>query len=131
MALTHVLDTSICLALLGGQAPAEALLALNPQDLGVPSVVRAELLLTARVSQRPIENTRLVEAFLRPLVSLPFDEPCAEEYALLRADFPQTSLGPTDLATVATALGHRLRLLTANPGAFASIVRLKVESLKS
>lgn len=129
--MMHVLDYETCVALLTANPNlAERFMEHAAPEIGVPSVVRSELLLAARVSQRPIENTRLVEHFLEPLVSLPFDEPCAEEYALLRADTPHASLGATDLITLATALANGLSILTVNPRAFAHLPRVKLSVLE-
>jgi tRNA(fMet)-specific endonuclease VapC len=131
----HVLDFESCMALLTNTSGLAApFMDHAAPEIAVPSVVRSELLLAARLSQRPIENTRLIEAFLEPLVSLPFDEPCAEEYALLRADLPangsESDLGATDLITAATALANQLSILTINPRAFAHLSRLKLAVLE-
>jgi tRNA(fMet)-specific endonuclease VapC len=147
--MTHVLDFESCMALLRADSGlAERFMDRAAPEIAVPSVVRSELLLAARLSQRPIENTRLIESFLEPLVSLPFDEPCAEEYALLRADLPEvrhanglenaagqhigpnTGLGATDLITAATAFANQLSILTVNPRAFAHLPRLKLAVLE-
>jgi tRNA(fMet)-specific endonuclease VapC len=133
--MMHVLDFESCMALLTANSGLAArFMDHAAPEIAVPSVVRSELLLAARLSQRPIENTRLIEAFLEPLVSLPFDEPCAEEYALLRADLPAngpgTDLGATDLITAATALANQLSILTVNPRAFAHLSRLKLAVLE-
>lgn len=129
--MSYLLDYSVCLALVGGTKPemARRFLSCSAQELAIPSMVKAELLLTARISQRPIENTRLVEAFMAPLVSLPFDDACAEEYALIRADLDKNAamLGASDLITAATALTHRRILITADSAAFSLIPRLKLE----
>ena len=153
----HVLDFESCMALLTtNTALAARFMDHAAPEIAVPSVVRSELLLAARLSQRPIENTRLIESFLEPLVSLPFDEPCAEEYALLRADLSSnlssnlsgnpvgngpgtdfrssnlgtSNLGTTDLITAATALANQLSILTVNPRAFAHLSRLKLAVLE-
>lgn len=128
--MSYLLDYSLCLALVGDPRPeiGRRFLSYSAQELAIPSLVKGELLLTARISQRPIENTRLVEAFMAPLVSLPFDDACAEEYALIRADLDQTvALGANDLITAATALAYRRVLLTSKPD-FSLIPRLKLES---
>jgi tRNA(fMet)-specific endonuclease VapC len=127
-----LLDYSVCIALIGkpSQELSDKMLAQNTQDLFVPSIVKAELLLAARLSRRPIENTRLIEAFLRPIVVLPFDDSSAEEYAVLCAE-PYVRSGDfssVDLLTMATALALRATLVTLKPNVFSRETRLKLET---
>jgi tRNA(fMet)-specific endonuclease VapC len=126
-----LLDYSLCIALIGkpSQALSDKMLAQDTQDLAVPSIVKAELLLAARLSRRPIENTRLVEAFLKPLTVLPFDDPCAEEYAVLCAESYVRSgdFSSVDLLTLATALALRATLVTLKPSVFSRETRLRLE----
>ncbi len=127
-----LLDYSVCIALIGkpSQSLSQKMLAQDTQNLGAPSIVKAELLLVARLSRRPIENTRLVEAFLKPLIVLPFDDPSAEEYAVLCAEpsIRNADFSSTDLLTIATALALRATLVTLKPSVFVREPRLKLES---
>ena len=127
-----LLDYSICIALIGkpSKSLSEKMLAQDTQNLYVPSIVKAELLLAARLSRRPIENTRLIEAFLKPLMVLPFDDPSAEEYAVLCAEpsIRSADFSSVDLLTIASALALRATLVTLKPNEFAREPRLKLES---
>ncbi len=76
-----LLDTNACIKVLNGSsAPLVARLRNHaPSELRVSSVTRAELLYGARRSARVAENLRLLAAFFAPLVSVPFDDACAEQ----------------------------------------------------
>lgn len=91
--------------------------------------MKAELLHGARKSARPASNLRLLERFFTPFRSLPFDDACSEQYALIRADLERTGkpIGPYDMMIAATALAHGLTLVTHNAGEFARVAGLKWE----
>ena len=127
----YLLDTNACIRVLNGtSAPLIARLRSHaPSDLRVSSVTRAELLYGARRSARVAENLRLLTGFFAPLVSLPFDDACAEEYGALRARLAAAGrpIGPNDLLIAATALAHDLTLVTHNLREFSRIAGLKIE----
>ena len=127
----YLLDTNACIRVLNGtSAPLIARLRSHaPSDLRVSSVTRAELLYGARRSARVAENLRLLTGFFAPLVSLPFDDACAEEYGALRATLSAAGrpIGPNDLLIAATALAHDLTLVTHNLREFSRITGLKIE----
>ena len=100
----------------------------DPSSLRVSSVTRAELLYGARHSQRVAANLRLLEDFFAPILSLPFDDLCAEHYGAIRADLAATGrlIGPNDLLIAATARAHDLTLVTHDEREFSRVVGLKV-----
>jgi tRNA(fMet)-specific endonuclease VapC len=100
-----------------------------PPEVRISSITRAELLYGARRSARVAENLRLLAAFFAPLVSLPFDDACAEHYGALRASLAAAGrpIGPNDLLIAATALAHDLTLVTHNLREFSRVTGLKVE----
>jgi len=61
--------------------------------------------------------------------SLPFDDACAAEYGLLRADLTSrgTPIGSNDLMIAAIARVHDLIVTTNNVDVFARVVGLRVE----
>jgi len=126
-----LLDTNACIKVLNGSsAPLVARLRSHaPSELRVSSVTRAELLYGARRSARVAENLRLLVAFFAPLVSVPFDDACAEQYGALRASLAGAGrpIGPNDLLIAATALAYDLTLVTHNLREFARIPALKIE----
>ena len=72
---------------------------------------------------------RLLTSFFAPLISLPFDDACAEEYGALRATLAAAGrpIGPNDLLIAATALAHDLTLVTHNLREFSRVAGLKIE----
>ena len=127
----YLLDTNACIRVLNGSsAPLVARLRRQaPSEIGISSVTRAELLYGARRSARVAENLRLLADFFAPLVSLPFEDACAEQYGALRASLSAAGkpIGPNDLLIAATALAHNLTLVTHNLREFSRVTGLKVE----
>jgi len=101
------LDTNACIRALNGTSAAlvERLQSHDPRDIGLSTVVKAELFYGARRSQRTTENLNLLRRFLLPFRSVSFDDRCAEEYGLLRSELERqgTTIGPNDLLIAATA----------------------------
>lgn len=93
------------------------------------TVVKAELFHGARRSQRVAENLKLLQQFFQPFVSLPFDDPCAEQYGIIRTQLEREGrpIGPNDLMIAATALAHDLVLVTNNTGEFSRVAGLAIE----
>ena len=130
--MIYALDYSISIQLLAGDSPGiqERFLLHSARDYGIPAVVRAELLTTARRSNRAKDNLRLVENFVTPLVSLAFDDASAEEYAALcnEPGFDPNSLPQSDLMTASIAIANRLILITSEGySSFAQIPNLRVD----
>lgn len=123
----YVLDTDSCIRLLSGRAGgfAERLRALPPAEVAVCSVVKAELQQAARRSDRVEENLELLDRFFAPLASLPFDDRCAEEYGLLRAQ-GETALDTIDLMTAAIARAHDAALVTPKRAVFRRLAGLRL-----
>jgi tRNA(fMet)-specific endonuclease VapC len=90
---------------------------------------QAELLYGARRSARVSDNLRLLARFFATLISLPFDDRCAEEYGFIRADLEHagTPIGPNDLMLAATARAHDLVLVTHNTREFSRVSGLQIE----
>jgi tRNA(fMet)-specific endonuclease VapC len=123
----YLLDSDSCFRLLSGRggALAQHLRSVPPAEVAICSVVRAELQQAARRSERVEENLELLARFFAPLASLPFDDRCAEEYGMLRAQ-GDTSLGSTDLMTAATARAHDAILVTPRRAAFRRLAGLRL-----
>jgi tRNA(fMet)-specific endonuclease VapC len=127
----YLLDTNACIRVLNGSSAVllDRLRAHAPSEIRLSSVTRAELLYGARRSTKVAENLRLLAAFFAPLVSLPFDDSCAEHYGALRASLAAEGrpIGPNDLLIAATALAHDLTLVTHNLREFSRVTGLKLE----
>ena len=126
----NLLDTNTCIHFLNGsnQAVADQIRSRPPSEIALCSIVKAELLYGARHSGRVAENLRLLDRFFIPLTSLPFDDRCAEEYGLIRAQLAaQGSLiGPNDLMIAAIARAHDTTLVTHNIREFNRVVGLRL-----
>lgn len=126
-----LLDTNACIRLLNGSSSrlAERLEATPRSQIRLSAVVKGELLFGARRSTRVADNLRLLEDFFATLASLPFDDRCAEEYGLVRAELDRagTPIGPNDLLIAATARANGCTLVTHNVREFSRVPGLQFE----
>jgi tRNA(fMet)-specific endonuclease VapC len=129
--MIYLLDTNTCIRYLNGRAPAirTRLQQHTPAELAVCSVVKAELWFGSLRSTNPTRAFAIQQQFLAPLVSLPFDDRAASEYARIRADLQAkgTPIGPNDLMIAAIALAHTLILVTHNTHEFQRVGGLHLE----
>ncbi len=125
------LDTNTCIDAMKGTWPemAELFRRHVPEDIGVPAMVRGELLLGALKSRNPGRTSEIVEAFLAPFEILPFDRAAAGHYADIRHQLENIGkpIGPNDLVIVATARSRNLTLVTHNRREFTRVLGLAAE----
>lgn len=71
--------------------------------------------------------------FFSPLQSLPFDDDCAEHYAMIRSDLAAQGnpIGPNDLLIAAIARAHNAILVTHNTGEFDRVAGLQLDDWQS
>lgn len=116
--MPYLLDTNTCIEYLRRKNSdvAARLAAIPPDHVRLCSVVKAELYHGAHRSQQAQANLIKVEDFLRPFLSIPFDDDAAREYGRLRADLERRGLviGPNDLQIAAISHVHGLTLVTHN-----------------
>ncbi|MEZ4710611.1 MAG: type II toxin-antitoxin system VapC family toxin [Caldilineaceae bacterium] len=129
--MTYLLDTNVCIRYMNGRAPAvlQRLQALQPPDVVVCSVVKAELFYGAQRSQNPERALAAQRQFLQPYLSLPFDDAAAEIADRVRAELAVsgTPIGPYDLQIAAIALANACTLVTHNVREFSRISDLMFE----
>jgi tRNA(fMet)-specific endonuclease VapC len=129
--MTYMLDTNACIRYLNGRAPSirERLESLEPEDVVVCAVVKAELFYGANRSQNPQRSLERQKHFLQPFLSLPFDDAAATAYAQIRADLAAkgTPIGPNDLLIAAIAVANDVTLVTHNVREFSRVLDLKIE----
>ena len=129
--MKYLLDANTCIRLLNGgdEGVMKRYAACYPADVVLCSVVKAELLYGARRSARVEFNLKRLEYFVAPLRSLPFDDRCAHDYGLIRADLAAQGkpIGANDLMIAAIARAHDLILVTHNSGEFSRVAGLRVE----
>lgn len=130
--MSWFLDTNICIYALKGKFPpiARNLSRHVPEDIKIPSLVYAELMLGAHKSQQREKTREIVRAFLAPFEVVPFCEKAAEIYAEVRGDLEQAGkvVGPNDLVIAATVLAQNGRLVTHDTREFSRVPHLKLES---
>jgi tRNA(fMet)-specific endonuclease VapC len=129
--VTYLLDTNVCIRFLNGLAPSvlQRLQALQPVEVVVCSVVKAELFYGAQRSRDPARSLAVQIRFLQPYHSLPFDDAAADIAGSLRAQLAEkgTPIGPYDLQIAAIALANRCTLVTHNVREFGRVPNLAIE----
>lgn len=127
----YSLDTNICIGFLNGdQSIVAALRALEPKNVVVCTVVRAELYFGARNSARIEKNLNSLSAFLAPLQATSFDEESAIEYGIIRFELEHrgTTIGSNDLLIAAITKRNDDVLVTRNDREFLRVRGLRVET---
>ena len=126
----YLLDTNVCIRLLNQSHSGliQKFRSLQPREIVLSSIVKAELLYGARHSHRVEENLQLLAQFFHPLSSLPFDDRCAEEAGLIRANLRDQGMpiGPNDVLIAATVRANDAVLVTHNTGEFSRITGLRL-----
>lgn len=127
----YLLDTDVCIHLLNeaDSGIEQQFRVRTPADIALCSIVKAELLYGAHKSTRVDANLQRLKLFFSPLASLPFDDRCAETYAMIRSDLSSQGrlIGPNDLMIAAIARTHEATLVTRNMGEFGRVAGLHVE----
>lgn len=133
--MKYLLDANTCIRLLNqdNAGVTRHYRARLPADIAMCSIVKAELLYGARRSARVEFNLRRLEIFAAPLQSVPFDDRCAHDYGLIRADLAAQGkpIGANDLMIAAIARAHHLTLVTHNTGEFSRVLGLRLDDWES
>lgn len=128
--MKYFLDTDTCIfALRQADSPVQGHLQKHrPEDILVPAIVKAELLLGAAKSTTPRKAAAAVAQLLLPLTVVPFCGDAAVAYAKIRYDLEcnGTPIGPNDLIIAATVITHAATLVTHNTREFKRIRALKL-----
>lgn len=129
--MRYLLDANACIRILNNSSRnlVERLRRHEPWEIGICSIVKAELTYGACRSSRVSENLGLLARFFEPFGSLPFDEVSAEHYGPIRAALEKagTPIGSNDLLIAAAARAHGLILVTHNVKEFLRVSGLRVE----
>lgn len=133
--MRYLLDTNACIACLRRKPSpvVTRLRALRPDDVALCATVRAELLFGAARSRDPVSERAVVERFLEPFTSLPFDDLAAEHYAQIRHALERVGqrIGAHDLEIAAIARARDLVLVPHNVSEFARVPGLQWEDWES
>jgi tRNA(fMet)-specific endonuclease VapC len=132
VALTHLLDTDICIEALRRRSEAlfRHLRAHSPDELAISVITESELHFGAFNSASPERNAAAVEAFLQPFSILAFGREYVPIYARLRSTLERAGsrIGNLDMLIAAQAVALRLTVVTNNLREFRRVPGLRVEN---
>ena len=128
----YYLDTNTCIYFLNGKYESIRLkiLSTSPNEIAIPSIVKAELLLGAYKSKNRKGNIEKVEKFLEPFEIVSFDDVMTYMYADIRNKTEKRgeNVGPNDLFIAAIVKFNEGILVTNNDKEFSKIEGLKIEN---
>ena len=115
--MSHLIDADWLVDLLNNRP--EAASVINPliqQGTAISAVTLAELAQGVFYGRNPARDRQALQRLLVSIRVLPFDEPVAYQFAMLRGAFRQQGrpMPVTDLIIASTALVHHLTLITRN-----------------
>lgn len=128
----YFLDTNTCIYFLNGKYEHIKSKIINtpPNEIAIPSIVKAELLLGAYKSKNRKSNIEIVEKFLLPFEIIPFNDMMTHTYADIRLQAEKAGeiIGPNDLFIASIVKFLDGILVTNNIKEFRRIEGLKVEN---
>ena len=129
--MRYLLDTNtIIFALKDAQGRSALRIGQASHDeVSICAVVEAELYYGATKYGRPTKREAVLDSFLQPFQSLPFNTACVPHYARIRDHLERqgSSIGGNDLMIAAIALTHDLTVVTHNCDEFNRVPGLRVE----
>jgi tRNA(fMet)-specific endonuclease VapC len=127
----YFLDTNTCIYFLKGQY--ESLIKKfkekKPEEIKIPSIVKAELLFGIEKSKKKKENRIIYEKFLAPFEIISFDDNTAIQYSQIRSNLEKKGkiIGPNDLIIAATVLSWNGILVSHDIKEFKQVIGLNLE----
>lgn len=129
--MKYLLDTNACIRYISGRSVPlrDRIIATPAFEIGVCSVVKAEMFYGSMKSNDPQKSLKEQIAFLGQFHSLPFDDDAAIVFGRIRADLARkgTPIGSYDLQIAAIALAEDLIVVTSNMSEFNRVSGLMVE----
>lgn len=133
--MSYLLDTNVCIRLLNDANSPNwvQMRRLQPSDIVLCDVVKAELYYGVEKSHHRERNRATLESFFTHFVSVPFESQSASIFGSIKAYLTQrgTPIGAYDLLIAAIALAYDHTVVTNNLGEFQRIPNLRVESWES
>lgn len=130
--IKYMLDTNICIAIMKNASPtvSDRLTNLPINQVGVSSIVIAELWFGIEHSKRAKENEEVLNHFTRFVTVSAWPLGAAPFYGSIRAHLKSrgTPIGAMDLLIAAHALFLNAVLVTNNEREFKRVPKLKVEN---
>lgn len=123
------LDTDITIAYLNGNTNVATMLKASLPDVAISSLVLAELLYGARLSNRAAQNLEQLLKLEQMIDVAEFDRASADAYAHLRVGLRQKGkpTGEIDALIAAVAMANGATLVTHNTKHFENIEGLHLE----
>ena len=129
--MSYLLDANAWIRFLNGQSESirRRLETVQPEDIVLCSVVKAELRFGAEKSARREQNLARLDSFIEKFDSFPFDDAAAQVYGVIRARLERagTPIGPNDLLIAAIALARGATVVTHNTDEFSRVEGLSLE----
>lgn len=128
--MMYFLDTNTCIDFLRNlsESVRSRFLSVSLNEIKIPVVVKAELLLGAYKSNRPETLEKTIQ-FLELFEVIPFSDDMSYTYAKIRKELETkgNKIGANDLFIAASALNKEAILVTHNTREFIRIDGLKLE----
>ena len=127
----YFLDTNTCIYFLKGKYRLiyEKLKNKKPDEIKIPSIVKAELLYGVEKSRQKERNLEVYSKFLEPFEIVGFDTTAAEIYAKIRGILEKKGkiIGPNDLIISATVMSKKGIMISHNTHEFNQVEGLHLE----
>lgn len=132
MSNVYYLDTNICIFLFRQKKDSiieEKIRAQEPENVKIPAIVKAELLVGAMKSSRMDENIQQVVDFCDSFEIVPFDDNTSWCYGKMKSALERKGqlIGYNDMVIAAIVLANDGILITNNTRKFSRIDGLKLE----
>jgi tRNA(fMet)-specific endonuclease VapC len=128
----YMLDTDIASHAIRGRTTAvdARLSSISPSLLCISAVTRGELLFGLKIKDDAFRLEKLIEAFLRRVKCLPWDDAAATHFATIAADFHRagTPIGHMDTMIAGHAMASGAVLVTNNSQHFKQVPGLLIEN---
>lgn len=128
--MMYFLDTNTCIDFLRNlsESVRSRFLSVSLNEIKIPVVVKAELLLGAYKSNRPETLEKTIQ-FLELFEAIPFSDDMSYTYAKIRKELETkgNKIGANDLFIAASALNKEAILVTHNTREFIRIDGLKLD----
>jgi tRNA(fMet)-specific endonuclease VapC len=128
----YFLDTNTCIYFLNGKyaSISEHFRKTTPDQIQIPSIVKAELLFGIEKSQKKDENRDKVLQFLNAFKITDFDSGAAVQYSKIRSKLESAGIptGPNDLLIASIVIANNGILVTNNTKEFSRVPNLHLEN---
>jgi tRNA(fMet)-specific endonuclease VapC len=127
----YLLDTNVCIQFLNRKSRSliEKLSSIDPDEILLCAVVKAELLYGAFKSNNPLKVLNIQGEFFSRFKSLDFDDTSANVFGKIRSSLEKKGkiIGPYDLLIASIAIANNVTLVTHNTREFSRVEGLDYE----